>query len=210
MSYTTNALSVVILACVVSASTAMADFFRWKDADGNTHYGDQVPAEETDAGRDRINEGGRIVESVDRAMTPEELAIFKEQQRLAKIKREKEEARAARDRVLLATFTNLEEMKQARDERVTLIEQSINLARSRLHKQQKELVKLGVSRELFIEKDLAIPSWIEENESKVLNQMTSIEDYILNRELEKQELKNKFADDIERYIELTKRNVSVR
>ena len=203
-------LLTVILACAFYASTALADFYRWTDENGDTHYSDQVPAEDTKSGRDRLNEGGRVIDSVERAMTPEELAVFKEKQRIARIKREKEEAAAARDRVLLATFSNVEEMEQARDERVALIEQSVNLARTRLLKQQKELVKLGVSRERFLERDMGVPGWIEENEGKVLATMASIEEYILDRELEKQELKNKFKKDIERFNELTRRNLSVR
>ena len=203
-------LLTVILACAFCASTALADFYRWTDENGDTHYSDQVPADDTKSGRDRLNEGGRVIDSVERAMTPEELAVFKEKQRIARIKREKEEAAAARDRVLLATFTNVEEMEQARDERVALIEQSVNLARTRLLKQQKELVKLGVSRERFLERELDVPNWIEENEGKVLATMASIEEYILDRELEKQELKNKFKKDIERFTELTQRNLTVR
>ena len=196
------------VACI--SMSANAEYYRWIDKNGEIHYGDHVPAEETKQGREKLNTGGRVVESVERAKTAEELKIYQEQQRLADIKRQKAEEQAAYDRALMATFTSVEDMEHARDERVALIEQTIELSRGRLLKQQKELAKLNDSRQRFIEQDLNLPPWIERNENQVLDQIAGIEDYIRDRELEKEQLRQQFNQDIQRFTELTTRSITVR
>ncbi len=189
---------------------ANAEYYRWIDKNGEIHYGDHVPAEDTDHGRDKINSGGRVVESVERAKTAEEIKLYQEQQRIAEIERQKAEEQAAYDRALMATFTSVEDMEQARDERISLIEQTIELSRSRLHKQQRELAKLNKSRQRFIEKDQNLPPWIKRNEKQVLDQIAGIEEYIRDRELEKEQLRQQFNLDIQRFTELTTRSITVR
>ena len=199
-----------ILTVATFSMAANAEYYRWIDKNGEIHYGDQVPAKDTDLGRDKINTGGRVVESVERAKTAEEIKIYEEQQRIAEIERQKAEEQAAYDRALMATFTSVEDMEQARDERISLIEQTIELSRSRLHKQQKELAKLNESRQRFVEKGQNLPPWIERNENQVLDQIAGIEEYIRDRELEKEQLRQQFNLDIQRFTELTTRSITVR
>ena len=204
-------VQLLTLLTVASISmTVNAEYYRWIDKDGEIHYGDHVPAKDTEHGRDKINTGGRVVESVERAKTAEELKVYQEQQRIAEIERQKAEEQAAYDRALMATFTSVEDMEQARDERISLIEQTIELSRGRLHKQQKELAKLNASRQRFIDQDLNLPPWIERNEKKVLDQIAGIEEYIRDRELEKEQLRQQFNMDIQRFTELTTRSITVR
>lgn len=206
-----NRSQVLVFLTVASISmSANAEYYRWIDKNGEIHYGDHVPAEETKQGREKLNDGGRVVESVDRAKTAEELKVYREQQRLAEIERQQAEEQAAYDRALMATFTSVEDMEHARDERVALIEQTIELSRGRLLKQQKELAKLNDSRQRFIEQDLNLPPWIDRNEKQVLDQIAGIEDYIRDRELEKEQLRQQFNQDIQRFTELTTRSITVR
>ena len=203
-------ICLVLLFAGTFCTSAIAEFYRWVDKNGEVHYGDQVPSSDVKLGRDKINESGRVVETIERAKTAEEIKIAEEQQRIAEIERKKAEEQAAYDRALLATFTSVEDMEHARDERVALIEQTIQLSRSRLHKQQKELAKLDKSRKRFLSNNLNIPPWLEKNEKQVLDQIAGIEEYIRERELEKEELQSQFKQDIERYSELTNRSITVR
>ena len=202
--------SLAFLLAISFSATVGAEYYRWVDKNGKVQYGDHVPAEETQHGRDKINAGGRVVESVERAKTAEEIKVAEEQQRLAVIKRRQEEEQAAYDRALVATFTSVEDMEHARDERVALIEQTIQLSRSRLHKQQKELAKLGGTRKIFTKRNNEAPEWLDRNEKQVLDQIANIEDYIRDRELEKEELREQFDRDIKRFSELTTRAITVR
>ncbi len=200
----------ILISTVMWSGFASAEYFRWKDKNGNTQYGDQVPAEESDNGRIRVNESGQIVEQVSPAKTPEEQKRYDEQQRIAKLERLRKEEQDAYDRVLLATFNSPEEIIAVRDERISLIEQSIKLSRERLRKQQKELVKLNDSRNRFIDRDMEPPKWIDNNELKVLSRIVGIEEYISDKGLEKEKLRKSFGADLTRYKELTKRSVTSR
>lgn len=200
----------LLISTVMWSGFASAEYFRWKDKNGDTQYGDQVPAEEVDNGRIRVNEGGQIVEQISPARSPEEQKRYDEQQRIAKIERQRKEEQESYDRVLLATFNSPEEIIEVRDERISLIEQSIKLSRERLRKQQKELVKLNDSRNRFIDRDMEPPKWIDNNELKVLSRIAGIEEYISDKGLEKERLRKRFGEDLMRYKELTKRSITSR
>lgn len=198
------------VATVFYSGILAAEYYRWKDSAGGTQYGDHVPAEDTNSGRIKVNESGRVVEKVPPARTPEEQKRYEEEQRLAKIEQEKKAKQEAYDRVLLATFNSAEEIINVRDERIGLIEQSIKLSRSRLRKQEMELVKLNESRNRFIDRDMEPPQWIDNTELKVLSRIEGIERYIMDKGLEKERLRRQFGEDLERYKELTKRSISAR
>jgi len=67
-------LAVIIagLFCI-SASSLCADTYRWKDKDGNTHYGAAVPAEYADQPYDIINNAGVVIEHVEDTSVPMEV-----------------------------------------------------------------------------------------------------------------------------------------
>lgn len=201
---------IILISTIMWSGIASAEYFRWKDKNGDTQYGDQVPVEDVDNGRSRLDEEGQVVERISPAKTPEEQKQYEEQQRIAKKERLLKEEQEAYDRVLLATFNSQEEIIQVRDERISLIEQSIKLSRERIQKQQKELIKLNESRNRFIDKDMEPPVWIANNEDKVLNRIEGIEQYISDKRAEEEKLRKRFAEDLARYKELTKRSVTSR
>jgi len=198
------------IAAVMYSGIVSAEYYRWKDSAGGTQYGDHVPTEDTNSGRIKVNDSGQVVEKIAPARTPEEQKRYEEEQRQAKIEQEKKAKQEAYDRVLLATFNSVEEIINVRDERIGLIEQSIKLSRSRLRKQEMELVKLNESRNRFIDRDMEPPPWIENTELKVLSRIEGIEQYIMDKGLEKERLRRQFGEDLERYKELTKRSLSAR
>lgn len=205
-----NGKLIFCIFCLVWVQTSSAELFRWVDDNGKVHYGDQVPAKDTEKGREILNEGGRVIDKVDRARTPEEIVIYEEEQRKEKIKKAHEERQYARDRALLATFTSVTDLENSRDERVALLEQTIEIARGRLDKQQSELTKLENSRRNFIENEEQVPDWLKNNAKQLSVQISVIEEYILDRDLEKNKIKKKFDRDITRFLELTDHDLSVR
>ena len=206
----THTIIALFLSITLWNGQVWAEYYRWVDKNGDTQYGDQVPVEDTQLGRELVNKEGQVVEKVEPARSPEEQRKFEEVQRIANLQRQKVLDQEAYDRVLLATFNSVEEIENVRDERVSLIEQSINLSKSRLRKQEKELSKLNESRTRFIDRDMQPPEWISKNEAKVLTQIEAIEEYVRNRTLEKEKLKKQFNKDIARYKELTKLDLTAR
>ena len=206
----THTSIVLIFSIILWSGQAWAEYYRWVDKNGETQYGDQVPVEDSQHGRELVNEGGQVVEKIEPARTPEEQKKFEEEQRIANLQRQKILDQEAYDRVLLATFNSVEEIENVRDERVNLIDQSIKLSQSRLRKQEKELVKLNDSRTRFIDRDMQPPEWISNNENKVLKRIDAIEAYVRERTLEKAKLKKQFDKDIKRYKELTNLDLTAR
>ena len=99
----------------------------WKNNEGVTECGDTVPPEFAQKGHKEIGESGIVREEVERAKTPEELA---EEKRLAKeeeLRLKKEEEKQLKDRILLETFASVEEIENARDDRIQAVEASIAL-----------------------------------------------------------------------------------
>jgi len=78
-------LAVIIAGVLcIFASSLKADTYRWKDKDGNTHYGAAVPAEYADQPYDIINNAGVVIEHVEDTSVPMEVRAEK------KIKKKRE------------------------------------------------------------------------------------------------------------------------
>ena len=70
-------LAVLFLATglLVSAVTASAESYRWKDKDGNTHYGAAVPAEYANMPYDVLNNSGLVIRHVEDSREPLEEVV---------------------------------------------------------------------------------------------------------------------------------------
>jgi hypothetical protein len=108
----------VILAvtiCMV-VSGAYAETYRWKDKDGNIHYGAVVPAEYAEQPYDVLNDAGMVIERVEDTTVPRDVA--EEQNELEKKKGRQpliseEERQIQADRLLLVQYRSEEEIAEA-------------------------------------------------------------------------------------------------
>lgn len=107
---------------------AMADeLYRWVDEDGGVHYSDAPPAEATRGRHARMRKDGSEREEVDPS-APEADAGAQEEG----AGDDSESAR--RDRVLLQTYTSVEEIEHTRERHLENIEGEIGLAERRLRR----------------------------------------------------------------------------
>ena len=103
-------------------SYARKRLYRWVDDEGNVTFSDQVPPDQVQHKRETLNEKAQVVDVVERAKTPEELA---RQKRLEELRREQEKIiakQAAADKVLLATYRNLDDMNRALENKLALLD----------------------------------------------------------------------------------------
>jgi len=74
---------IITAALITLCSSAFArdeqKVFRWEDDEGNVYYGDSIPAEYAERPKERLNEHGVAVESLEGKKTAEQL----EQERIA-------------------------------------------------------------------------------------------------------------------------------
>ena len=141
---TVKNLSILISAIVVLStlsSPAHARFKCWTNNEGIKECGEKVPPEYSQKGHQEMSKHGIVLEKQERAKTKQEL---EEEARLAelaakeqKIKDEKDK----QDRILLDTFTSIEDIEATRDDKLAVIESSISLTKKRNEKSQQDLDK---------------------------------------------------------------------
>jgi len=111
----------------------------WTNNEGVRECGNSVPPEFAQGGYQEKSAGGVTVDSIGRAKSLEELeaerALDKERAAAALLESEK----AAKDRVLLDTFSTEDDMVFARDGQISHLESQVKLTESHIEKLKKSL-----------------------------------------------------------------------
>lgn len=194
----------VLLPALLLGDKALAEhIFKWVDENGEIQYGDRVPAQYASKERKVIDDQGRTVKVYDAAKTPEQRAEAKalanqqaEQKKLA-------EQQAVRDHSLLATYSSEEDMLQARDGKITSVETLIQLTNSRIESMQKRLGELTKDAAEFERSGKKLPEGLVSQMKNIQEQIQQNETFVDQKEKEKEQLSQKFNEDIKRYRELT-------
>ncbi len=184
------------------SGAAQAGLYKWTDEQGNVHYGDRIPPQYAEKEQRRLNEQGITVEVKERAKTPEELA---EEQRLAKIEAEKAELRRqqqVRDRILLDTFSNEDEIIMTRDGKMSAIDAIIRVTQGRIENLRGRLAELTTRAANLERSGKAVPDNLHEDIRSARQQIENNESYIDQKEQEQQETRAKYESDIQRFREL--------
>ena len=92
------------------AESGVHDRYKWKDAQGNLHYDDALPAEAVQFGYDVVNKSGMVVKHVDRAKTAEELKTDKEAAAILAADKKTAEEQAQHDQQMLAAYPNEQDL----------------------------------------------------------------------------------------------------
>lgn len=174
----------------------------WTNNEGFKECGDKVPPEYAQKGHQEVGNSGVVLQENERAKTDEELA---EQRRLDKIQAVKDKELAkqkAIDDILLETFSNVEDIERARDERVTALEAAIKLTQARSEKIQYDLDK-RIQTAARSERSGKTPSEALLNDIESLKrQLKNNEKFIEGKRVEQEEIKESHAKDIAHFKEL--------
>lgn len=204
MTYRSYCIALILLLLGTPASASR--LYKWIDAEGQIHYSDTVPPEAARHEREVKSSRGVTLERVDAAKTSEQLEA---EQRL----REQEEARrqaaaeaarkqAAADRTLLLTFSNTAEIERARDDRVAVIDGQISMTHNRIEKlrdQQQRARQQAATAERTGRGDV---QQLHQRISDFDRQINEHQSFISTKQLERQDLIDRFAADLARYNEL--------
>ena len=133
---------IIISAFAVLGSTAaVADeqkVYSWTDEEGNTYYGDSIPAEYAERPKRVLNDQGVAVEELEGKKTEEQLA---EEAREAEVRLAQELQRRA-DLALLNTYLSVDEIVMHRDRRVELFQAQSRVTELYLRNLERRLEKL--------------------------------------------------------------------
>jgi len=194
----------ILLPALLSGGEVLAErIYKWVDENGEIQYGDRVPPRYATMERSVINDQGRTVKVYEAPKSPEEKA---EAQALAKQRAEEKkiaEQEAVRDHSLLSTYSSEEDMLMARDSKVASVETLIQLTKSRLDSMQKRLNELTDEAAEFERSGKKLPEGLVNQMKNIKEQIENNDDFLKNKQTEKEQIASKFDEDIKRYRELT-------
>jgi hypothetical protein len=137
-------------AAMVAATTGVwaAGTYKWVDDQGVVHYSDKAPPDVPLKGETVLDKQGREVGKVDPPLTPaQQRAKAEEEQRQKALAKAKDD-QARKDRALMQSYTNEEEIEISRQRSISTIEAQIKSAQAYtadLTRQQKAIAEKKAS-----------------------------------------------------------------
>jgi len=196
------AIALCTILCLAHTPLHAGKLYKWIDDNGQIRYGDSIPPQYAEKRNETLNTQGIVVETKDAAKTPEQIA---EEERLATLQAEEETRRreqAHKDRILLDTFTNEDEMIMTRDGKIESIEAVIRITIGRNEKLKQRLTELTRNAANLERSGKPVPEKLTEQISETRDQIHYNLEYIENRKHEQQLIREKFEIDISRFREL--------
>jgi len=183
-------------------SQAHARIKCWTNNEGVRECGNVVPPEFAQKSHKEISKHGLVREELERAKTEEELA---EEERLVAIEAEearKAEEQAKQDKILLDTFSSVDDIEMTRDGKIAAIESSIKHTNKRSEKIQIDLDK-RIQAAAAEERAGKAPSESLLKDIEALRrQIKNNEAYITKKRAEQAQVREEYAIDITRFNKL--------
>jgi len=201
-------LALILGASLLLVSLSFADnpqssgrkMYKWVDAQGVTHYGDQIPPEYASQERAVVNKQGIEVGRLEAQKNPEQLA---EEER----KRLEAERSASRDKNLLNTYASVQEIERLRDQRLNLLSDQITVTSQFLEILDAKLKKLRATSMHFkpYSSDATarpMSDQLAEDLVRVGNDIRTQEANLQQKRTEVAKVREQFDSDITRFKEL--------
>ncbi len=198
-------ISAIGLCAIVALSVVPAQagkLKKWVDENGQVQYGDHIPPQYAKKSSQTLNSQGIVVQTRAAAKTPEQIAEEARQAKLRAEQERKQQEQARKDRILLDTFTNEDEMVMTRDGKIEAIEAIIRVTNGRIQK-IKERLSTQKQRAARMERaGKPVPESVTKQIHEARDQIRQNIEYIENRRHEQQAIRDKFELDINRFREL--------
>lgn len=199
-------LGIAIALGVSFSLPAAAKLYKWVDENGTTHYGETIPPEYADKDRVELNKAGRVIKKQD-VLTPEEIRAErsnKEQEEARKLSEEQAALeRKRRDRALIDTYSNVNEIDLARKRNLQQIELRINGINANLKMASDNLLGLQNEAEAYIKANKAIPKDLQDDLNEAQTRVDKLQKDMEKPQAEKTAMEARYEADKARYRELT-------
>ena len=189
MQMVSSALLCLVL-CITSAAHAesTARIVKWKDEKGVTHYGDKIPPQYANRENSLINKQG-ITMQQNKAEVPQDKAA-----ELAKLEQEK------KDRALLGTFTNADEIDLTRDRNLEPDLLALKNLQQDRAVAQKKLDKINAVAESYAKSKKPLPANVLDEIKTNKTELAKIDQRINERQQAIDSIRKRFDDDKKRYL----------
>jgi Domain of unknown function (DUF4124) len=178
--------------------------YRCRDANGQSHFGQSIPA--VCIGRDIevLDNTGRVVRRIDSTAV---LAARAEQQDQADAQKRATETAAQRDRTLLATYLSVADIERLRDNRLEILVQQSAVTReyiSNLRERETRLIADVQRFRPYSPKTTApaVPDHLAEEMVNTVNGLQVYQEELAKNTVEQTRLREEFDADINRFKEL--------
>lgn len=190
---------VVFLGLAVAASGfGGSRFYRYVDENGVRVIRDTIPPELVHLGYDILGPDGRVIKTVPRALTEEELKALAKDRKTEAMLAEEAAKREAADKKLLTIFSTPKDAERARDRKLEALDVLISVNRGnivRLKSEYEQAQKQAATRERAGQK---VPEHLIEKMERIERQIKKLEETIVDKEKEKDVVREQYAKDIER------------
>lgn len=199
---TKSALLFALVASLGLVLPAHAKMYKWVDDKGTTHYGETIPPEYANRDRTELNKAGRVIKK-EEVLTPEERRA-KEQ---ADIQKRTDEAasleRKRRDKALVNTFSNTNEIELARSRSLQQVDARLNSINAQLKLAADNLAGLKQEAASRTAAGKKIPASLQEDLAESEVRQKKLNDDLSKANAEKAEVNARYDADKARYKELT-------
>lgn len=179
-------------------------FYRCKDAQGQTHFGDSKPAACEGLDTDVLGKNGTVLETIEGTQA----RLAREQREIveAKAQREKDQ-RAQRDHMLIETYGSVEDIERLRDQRVEQLDSQYRITELNIRNLRERQVRLEgqIARfKPYSNKPNAppLPDHLGEEMVNTVNGVRVYEETLAKNRAEQAQITSSFAADIKRFKEL--------
>lgn len=206
MRFKSHALAFVFMVPLLLSGTTDSHakkMYRWVDENGRVFFSDVVPPDQVQHKRETMNENARVLDVVEKAKTPEELA---QQKRLDALRKEQEKIiakQAADDKVLLSTYRSLEDMHKALENKLALMDgekRAIEGNRRRMEQQLLQQQQQAANLERNARK---VPEKLLKEIASTRQQIEQNVQEMARHESSRQSAEKEFRADIARFEFLT-------
>lgn len=192
-------LAVLVLGLVVAAtSLAAARFYRYEDDNGVRVIRDTIPPDKVHKGYDILGSDGRLIKRVPRSLTEEELEALEESKETREQMAEERARQEAADKKLLTIFSAPKDAERARDRKIEALDVLISVNRGNIVRLQSEYEQAQQQAAARERAGNAVPEHLIEKMDRIDRQIRKLQETIDEKEVEKEQVRQEYAEDIER------------
>ena len=190
----------MLLLILITVTAQAGTLYRWKDDNGVTHMETVIPPEEAQGGYEILDDRNfRVIETVPPALTEEELEAAKVAQEEQARRQQEAELQARRDRTLLATYANLDDMQMARDGQLRTIESIIQSIEQTIAQQQQQLQSLQERAAQAEQRGRQVPQKTLDAIASTKQQIRLNEDSLEENRTKRVAIEETFSEDMARF-----------
>jgi len=176
--------------------------YKWVDENGQIRYGDRIPPQYARKSNETLNQQGITVDRKEAAKTPEQIAAAQRLEEARQAAERVQQEKDRKDRILLDTFTNEDEMVLTRDGKIEAIEAIIRVTNGRTQKLKLRLSELKTRAANIERSGKPVSDKLNAEISETRQQIAQNFTYVKSRNSDQQLIREQFEVDIARFREL--------